>query len=266
MHTVVSRPAATCRTNSGSAHKSTLFQTVTIGRWMSSSSRMLHTVSVWAAALGELTSTTCSSRLASPISSRVARNAATSCVGSFWMNPTVSVRSACLPEVSSILRVVGSRVANRVSSAHTDWLWVMRFSRVLLPLLVYPHRPTTGTMPCDRRTLCCLRCFLTSSSSFRSRAMRLRRMRLSTSICFSPMPLLRPPPWRSKWDHMRVSLGSWYSDIASSTCSCPSRVAARWPKMSRMRAVRSASRTSSPSTFSSDRCCPGDSSSSKITV
>ena len=35
-------------------------------------------------------STTCSMREASRISSRVARKAATSCVGSFWMKPTVS--------------------------------------------------------------------------------------------------------------------------------------------------------------------------------
>jgi hypothetical protein len=39
-----------------------------------------------------------------------------------------------------------------------------------------------------------------------------RSRRLSISICFSPAPLTCPPPaTRSKWVHMRVSRGSWYS-------------------------------------------------------
>lgn len=50
------------------------------------------------------------------------------------------------------------------------------------------------------------------------------------------------------------------------TCSCPSLVRARWAKMSRIRAVRSATRTPSPSARSRLRCCPGLSSSSKMTV
>ena len=44
---------------------------------------------------GEAASTTCRIRLASASSSSVARKAETSLVGSFWMKPTVSVKSTC---------------------------------------------------------------------------------------------------------------------------------------------------------------------------
>lgn len=43
------------------------------------------------------------------------------------------------------------------------------------------------------------------------------RSRLSTSICFSPIPFTRPPACRSKCVHMRVSLGNWYWHCANST-------------------------------------------------
>lgn len=58
--------------------------------------------------------------------------AATSCVGSFWMNPTVSDTRISLLPGSRTLRVVGSRVANSLSSANTPAL-VSVFSRVDLP-------------------------------------------------------------------------------------------------------------------------------------
>ena len=53
------------------------------------------TASDWADAFGWETSTTCTSSCASAISSSVALNAAISCVGSFWMKPTVSVSKTC---------------------------------------------------------------------------------------------------------------------------------------------------------------------------
>mmetsp|Transcript_19381 Transcript_19381/g.33476 ORF Transcript_19381/g.33476 Transcript_19381/m.33476 type:complete len:247 (-) Transcript_19381:67-807(-) len=71
---------------------------------------------------------------------------------------------------------------------------------------------------------------------------------------------------------MRVNRGSWYSTWASSTCSLPSRVAARELKMSKISAVRSPTRTlrafsSLPeSAFSRLRSCPAESSVSKMTV
>ena len=58
-------------------------------------------------------------RSASAISSSVARNAATSGVGSFWMKPTVSVESTSLPPGNLIRRVVGSSVANNWSATKT---------------------------------------------------------------------------------------------------------------------------------------------------
>ena len=69
-----------------------------------------------------------------------------------------------------------------------------------------------------RRSRYCLRWVRTSSKLRLSWPMRVRKMRLSTSICFSPMPLTRPPACLSKCVHMRVRRGSWYSLCASSTC------------------------------------------------
>mmetsp|Transcript_14288 Transcript_14288/g.36643 ORF Transcript_14288/g.36643 Transcript_14288/m.36643 type:complete len:218 (-) Transcript_14288:450-1103(-) len=105
-----------------------------------------------------------------------------------------------------------------------------------------------------------------SSISLDSVVIRLRSSRLSISICFSPMPFTCPPPdWRSRWDHIRVRRGSSYWALASSTCSLPSLVAARWLNTSRMSAVRSPTRTPLPSAFSRLRCCRGVSSSSHST-
>jgi hypothetical protein len=54
------------------------------------------------------------------ISSSVARNAAMSCVGSFCTKPTVSEMSTSVPLGITLLRVVGSSVANRTSAACTS--------------------------------------------------------------------------------------------------------------------------------------------------
>mmetsp|Transcript_32034 Transcript_32034/g.102013 ORF Transcript_32034/g.102013 Transcript_32034/m.102013 type:complete len:211 (+) Transcript_32034:540-1172(+) len=181
------------------------------------------------------------------------------------MNPTVSLKSTSLPCGSPTRRVVGSSVANSLSSASTPAPHI-RLSRLDLPALVYPTKEITGMSFFLRRSRYCRRCARTCSRSFlRSRIWFLRR-RLSISICFSPMPLTMPPACRSRCVHIRVSRGSWYSACASSTCSLPSLVAARCEKMSRMRAVRSATCTSSPHTSERFRSCPGLSSSSKMTV
>ena len=72
------------------------------------------------------------------------------------------------------------------------------------------------------------------------------------------------PSWRSKWLHMPISRGSRYLYWASSTWRRPSRVRARWAKISRIRADRSSTPTfsSSPST----RCWEGDRALSKMTI
>ena len=71
------------------------------------------------------------------------------------------------------------------------------------------------------------------------------------------------PSWRSRWVHMPVSRGSRYLYWASSTCRRPSRVLARWAKMSRIRPLRSM--TDTPVIFSRARCWEGERSLSKIT-
>ena len=63
------------------------------------------------------TSTRTSARLTS---SSVARKASTSWCGSLWMKPTVSVTIAVWPSPSLTWRLVGSSVANSLSSARGD--------------------------------------------------------------------------------------------------------------------------------------------------
>lgn len=67
----------------------------TPGRKGDLTNRTFITASDCADALGWETSTTCTSIWASAISSRVALKAAISWVGSFWINPTVSVNRTC---------------------------------------------------------------------------------------------------------------------------------------------------------------------------
>ena len=69
------------------------------------------------------------------ISSSVDLNASMSVVGSFWMNPTVSVTVISRPSGSSNLRVVESSVANSLSYASTS-AFVSRLSRLDLPAFV----------------------------------------------------------------------------------------------------------------------------------
>mmetsp|Transcript_14948 Transcript_14948/g.49004 ORF Transcript_14948/g.49004 Transcript_14948/m.49004 type:complete len:218 (-) Transcript_14948:677-1330(-) len=122
-----SAPAATA---------SVLFQTGMTGTSSAPmSASTASTAATCAPQFGLETSTTCSKREASAISSRVALNAATSWVGSFEMNPTVSVTSAVAPVGSASFRVVGSSVAKSLSSARTP-ASVNRFRSVLFPAFV----------------------------------------------------------------------------------------------------------------------------------
>src|SRR5437763_831823 len=95
--------------------------------------------------------------------------------------------------------------------------------------------------------------------------MRVRTRRRSTSSWVSPGPRVpTPPPSRERCVHWRVRRGSRYWSWASSTCILPSRLRARWAKMSRMSALRSMTfRLSSRSRL---RCWAGESGSSKMTT
>ena len=91
------------------------------------------------------------------------------------------------------------------------------------------------------------------------RLMRSWMRRRSASSWLSPGPPRKPKPprWRSRWVQERTRRLFWYCRWASSTCSVPSRVEARLPKISRMRPVRSS--TLAPHSFSRFRCWMGES-------
>ena len=96
--------------------------------------------------------------------------------------------------------------------------------------------------------------------------MRSPIIRRSSSICASPGPprVPMPPRWRSRWLQRRTSRVDRYCSRASSTCSLPSWLCARSPKISRISIVRSA--TATPRWRSRLRCCAGDSAWSKMTA
>jgi hypothetical protein len=104
---------------------------------------------------------------------------------------------------------------------------------------------------------CVWRCFLTFSRRSRVRLIESPIMRRSSSICFSPGPPRTPAPpvWRSRCDQRRTSRVLTYCRRASSTCSLPSWLRARWAKISRISRVRSL--TGRPRWRSRLRCWPG---------
>ncbi len=76
--------------------------------------------------------------------------------------------------------------------------------------------------------------------------MRARSSRRSVSSWVSPGPRRPIPPFcRSRWVQPRTRRVLMCCSWASSTCSLPSWVRARWAKMSRIRPVRSSTRHSS---------------------
>ena len=189
---------------------------------------------------GWLASTTCSSTSASASSSSVARNAATSSWGSLRMNPTVSVRMNGRPPSGCTRRAAGSSVTKSRSAAVScgtgEAIQQRRLSRRSCSRRARrPGHPTRGVPDAAgvdepaRRSSC------------RRICITLRRItRRSDSSCVSPGPRVpMPPPRRSRWVHCPTSRGSRYVSCASSTCSLPSLVRARWAKMSRISAVRS---------------------------
>jgi hypothetical protein len=83
-------------------------------------------------------------------------------------------------------------------------------------------------------------------SSRSSRLMRSPIMRRSSSICVSPGPPRRPmPPAGAPGGSSGAPGACQVLQRASSTCSLPSWLRARWAKMSRISAVRSATGTPS---------------------
>src|SRR5258706_62455 len=110
----------TARRRAEGPSRSTLFSATTRG--LSAAPRSLKTcstVSACSSADGELASSTWMMTSASVTTSSVALKAATRSVGSFWMKPTVSVRSRSRPAGSPSLRVVGSSVAKSFCSARS---------------------------------------------------------------------------------------------------------------------------------------------------
>ena len=104
----------------------------------------------------------------------------------------------------------------------------------------------------------------TCSRSASSLEIFLRMCRRSLSSWVSPGPRVpMAPSCRSRCFHMPSSRGSRYLYWASSTWSRPSRVLARWAKMSRMRAERSSTET--PRSSDRARCWEGDRALSKTT-
>ena len=131
------------------------------------------------------------------------------------INPTVSEsRKGKFSMVT--LRTVVSSVAKSLFSAKTSDL-ASRFMMVDLPTLVYPTSATRTILP--RFCRCVAICRSMRLSSSRRSAIRLPMIRLSASICVSPVPRFVPPPPRclSKWLHIRVRRGSIYCRCAIST-------------------------------------------------
>src|SRR5690606_18154842 len=81
--------------------------------------------------------------------------------------------------------------------------------------------------------------------------------RRSVSSWVSPGPRrpMEPPRWRSRWVQPRTRRVAMCRSWASSTCSLPSALRARWEKISRIRPVRSTTRRCSA--FSRLRSCTG---------
>src|SRR5579885_385541 len=116
--------AGTCGASQASSSGRTLsalFKTVTIG--LSTADNSLSTsktLTICSSTLGWLESTTCINTSAILTSSSVARNAATREVGNFLMKPTVSEMSTVRPLGKIVFLVVGSSVANNLSSTKTS--------------------------------------------------------------------------------------------------------------------------------------------------
>mmetsp|Transcript_12359 Transcript_12359/g.29023 ORF Transcript_12359/g.29023 Transcript_12359/m.29023 type:complete len:222 (-) Transcript_12359:808-1473(-) len=188
-----------CSSSSGtpSSSLSTLLNTRSWGVFTSKpgiSSKVLMTVLICCAAVGDEASTTCSSSVASRISSRVARKPTTRNCGSRCTKPTVSTSMASRPFSSRTRRRVGSRVSKSLSTLSTSLLPKSLFIKVDLPALVYPTKAITGKPSFFWFLRTISRCFRTSLISLFTSEIFLTSWVLSLAYCVSPAPRKGPLP------------------------------------------------------------------------
>ena len=204
-------------------------------------------------------------------SSSVARNAATSCVGSFWMKPTVSVSSAgcaCVEVDAARQRV--ERGEELVLHEHVGVARQRAHQRALAGVRVADERDDRHALALapaavERALLAHVLDLLLELRDLVADEAAVRLdLRLTGAAHADGARCAAAPPGARGATTGPCSRGSRYSVCASSTCRRPSRVRARCAKMSRISAVRSSTFTSSA--FSRLRCCDGDSSSSKMTI
>ena len=208
--------------------RSTLLRTSSIGM----SSRRSRRAPTWTASIvsrsrssGRDASATCKTRSATSVSSSVAANPSTSCVGRRRMKPTVSVTRYRLPSCSN----AACRRIERLEQAVVDRCVRagQRIQERRLPDVRVPGERDrrSGRPPALLATRCAL-----AASSVRSRRLRsetrVRASRRSLSSWLSPGPLVpTPPPSRSRCCHIPRMRGRLYSSCASSTWSFPSALA-----------------------------------------
>ena len=169
--------AAIASARVASSTKSALFKRVMMGR--SPAPISINTFKVVCACLtrsGDDRSTTCNKKSACTASSKVALKASTSWWGSRRTKPTVSVKSTARPDDNFNLRVVGSNVANNLSSAKTS-APVRRLSSEDFPALVYPTIEKEGSGMRWRCLRWVARCATTAARSRRTFAILSRIFR-----------------------------------------------------------------------------------------
>ncbi len=227
-----------------------------------SSFNTVFTAPIWLWMTIELMSATWRRRSVFRASSRVALKEETRWWGNFFIKPTVSLNKIFSPFSNLHTLVFVSSVANNLSSTKVS-ISVKAFINVDFPALVYP---TMDTMKNSSRDATSRSCLFSISRNFFLRAwIFFDTMRLSTSSCFSPGPLVpMPPSILERCVHIRVNLGFVYSNWASSTWSFAWNVFARVANMSRINSLLSI--TFSSMVFSRFLTCAGVRSSSHIST
>ena len=206
-------------------------------------------------------STTWIIRSAYLASSKVLRNASIRWWGSLRIKPTVSVSKISCPLSNFKFLVVGSNVANSLSSSNT-LAFVRQFNNVDFPALVYPTIAATFTRLRLRCPLVTSLCCRTSDNSLFNWESLVLIKRRSISNFFSPGPLVPiPPPRRDSEIPNPVKRLKRYRSCANSTCIFPSLVEALAAKISKIISVRSI--TLQSNSRSMLRSCAGDNSSSQ---
>ena len=115
----------------------------------------------------------------------------TSCVGSFLINPTVSLKRNG-KFLITVFRTVVSSVANNLFSTNTS-LFPTAFIKVDFPTFVYPTIATRTIVP--RLLLWVLICLSIALILSFNKAILSRTIRRSVSISVSPGPRIPIPPF-----------------------------------------------------------------------